>query len=307
MELKEVVEKFREDPKRMRMGKYIRAKRYKCDPEDIVKARRIIREEINKRKINTPKILIFDIETSPMKAYVWKLWKEDINLPQIIDDWFVIAWSAKWLYSNEVMGEVLTSEEVKAENDFRIVKDLWELFNKADIIVAHNGDKFDIPKMNARFVINNLPPTKPFFSVDTCRIARKQFGFSSNKLEALATYYGFKHKLDTNFDLWKDCLEGDKEALKYMLMYNKQDVKLLEEVYIKLRPWIKGHPNCGNFIESKVPVCCNCCSEDLELLEGEYYYTSAYKYPLYRCKKCGAISRGRYKVGDSAKLLSNCR
>jgi hypothetical protein len=103
--------------------------------------------------------------------------------------------------------------------------------------------------------------------------------------------------------LWKRCLEGDKEALQYMLKYNMKDVDILEEVYLKLRPWIKNHPNMGN-LSGQSMVCSNCASSDLELLEGQYYFTSVGKYPLYKCKKCGAISRGRKNIGNKVELNS---
>lgn len=159
------------------------------------------------KPVTYPKILIFDIETSPLKAYVWNLWKQNVHLDHILNEWFMICWSAKWLYSNEILGDVLTPEEAIEENDKRVCQSLWNLINEADIVVAHNGNRFDIPRMNARFIINGLNPTKPYYSVDTCLVAKKQFGFSSNKLDALATYFGFKHKLDTDFSLWKNVLK----------------------------------------------------------------------------------------------------
>lgn len=244
-----------------------------------------------------PKILIFDIETSPMKAYVWKRWKENISLDQTISEWFVICWSAKWLYSSEVLGDVVTPEEAIHEDDKRVVTSLWKLFNEADIVVAHNGKRFDVPKMNSRFICNDLPPTTPYYIIDTLEVAKKQFGFSSNKLDALATYFGFDHKLDTDFNLWKTCLEGNQESLNYMLEYNKRDVTLLEEVYLKLRPWIKNHPNLGNYDNNSM-VCSNCGSSNLLLLQDKYYKTQIGTYNLYRCQ-CGCVSRGRVNLNKN--------
>lgn len=71
------------------------------------------------------------------------------------------------------MSAVLTPEEVLREDDSRIMKLLWDLLNEAEIVVTHNGDKFDLPKINSRFIINNLPPTTPYFSVDTCKVCKK--------------------------------------------------------------------------------------------------------------------------------------
>ena len=82
-------------------------------------------------------------------------------------------------------------------------------------------------------------------------------------------------------------------ALEYMAKYNKRDVAILEEVYLRMRPWIKGHPNIGNLISSTEPACSTCGSHNLEKIDGEYYYTSIGKYELFKCKTCGAISRGR--------------
>ena len=72
-----------------------------------------------------------------------------------------------------------------------------------------------------------------------------------------------ERKLDTNFDLWKKCMEGDEESLEYMLTYNKGDVTKLEDVYFKLRPYIRKHPNLGIYIGEDVPVCGHCGSTHL--------------------------------------------
>ena len=34
-----------------------------------------------------PKVLVFDIETSPIISYVWGLWNNDVGLNQIHTDW----------------------------------------------------------------------------------------------------------------------------------------------------------------------------------------------------------------------------
>ena len=98
-------------------------------------------------------------------------------------------------------------------------------------------------------------------------------------------------------------MEGDKEALNYMLKYNKKDVTILEEIYLKLRPWIKNHPNMGNLAGDK-EACASCGSSNISLIKGKYYYTNVSKYPLYRCKDCGAISRGRHSIKTSPSITN---
>lgn len=310
MSLEEVVEYMVKHPAALRMGSGKIANRTHSKRADVILAKSIAKSKIHYTGLmepvveqkKTPKILLFDIETSPMKAYVWKRWKENISLEQVISDWYCICWSAKWLFSNETMSDCLTVPEIMKEDDSRIMQSLHKLINEADIVVSMNGNNFDIPRINSRFIINDLPPTKPFFSVDVYQIVKKQFGFSCNSLNGLARYFGFESKLDTNFDLWKRCVEGDPVALHYMETYNKRDVDLLEEVYLKLLPWIKRHPNIGNIISSDKLVCPNCGSEFVTNVDGKFYFTGVGKYQLHQCSKCGAIFRDRVNLNKTKQI-----
>ena len=251
-----------------------------------------------------PKILIFDTETAPMKAYVWGRWKQNISLDETIAEWYMLCWSAKWLYSNTIMWDVLTPEEAVKQDDKRLVSNLWGLIDEADIVIAYNGKKADIPWMNTRFIVNGLQPTSPYQVVDPCEEARRLFHFSSNKLDALAGYFGIPHKMETNFSLWSKAVDGDKEALKYMSFYCGKDVLILEEVYLRLRPYIKAHPNINSFLNSKQPICASCGSDELKKIKKKFYYTSIGKYELYRCNRCGAITRGRVNLNSKVKATS---
>lgn len=289
-----LVKKMTDKPYIIEMGKNKLARWFKCSPEEIVIAKKMAREVMVtelQETIKLPNILLLDIETAPIKAFVWRLWKENVSLDQISSDWFMLTWSAKWLYSAEVMSDRLTSEEAIDEDDSRIINSLWNLLNKADVIITHNGIAFDLPKANARFVKWGLPPTRPYQQIDTKVIASKQFGFSSNKLEALARMFGIEGKKDTDFKLWVGCIEGDEASLSYMEEYNRHDVVVLEEVYLRLRPWIKGHINLGLYSDGTKSICPNCGSTHLEE-DGGYFYTPVGRYKTLRCE-CGAISRAR--------------
>ena len=291
MTVEQLVELFREKPYLPIMGAGKLSKRLHCSKSDIYEARRIFRQG-KPRKM--PKVLIFDTETAPMSAYVWGLWKENIAWDHVQTQWFFLCWSAKWLYSTECESDCLTPEEAIAQDDSRITRHLWELVNEADIVVAHNGRRADIPWMNTRFIMNGLTPPSPYKVVDTLEVAKRTFGFSSNKLDALAGYFGFPHKLKTTFELWESCYKGDAEALQKMLEYNVMDTCILEDVYLKLRPWIASHPNMNNLSDSEEMTCCKCNSLDLVEIPGKYYYTTTQKYKVYRCKECGAITRSRF-------------
>lgn len=262
-----------------------------------------IEKDYSKEKLKTSNILILDIETAPLKAFVWSRWKQNIYLDQTISEWFMLTWSAKWLFSNEVLSDKLSPIEVLEENDVRITKSLAALLNEADIVITHNGDRFDLPKIKSRLIVNRLPMVTPYVSIDTCKIAKRQFGFSSNKLQGLSDVLGFDGKDETDFDLWKRCMEGDLKALAYMEKYNKQDVKLLEDVYLELRPYIMNHPNVTLFLDMDKPRCTTCGSDDI-YPEGEYN-TQVNTFTTYRCNHCKAIAGRLRKSSISAKQKGN--
>jgi hypothetical protein len=241
---------------------------------------------------NTAKILCLDIETTPISALVWSLWQDNIGPEAILQDWHILSWSAKWLFNSDILSDCLTSEEVIKHDDSRILKSIWNLLEEADIVISHNGNNFDIKRLNTRFLYNELIPPTPYQSVDTLVIAKNTFDFSSRKLDYINQYLGLPAKQPTGFELWKRCFLGDPEALNIMERYNRNDVEILEDLYLKLRPYIKGHPNLNLWSTENVSVCPNCASKDLDWSIKEYYtYTGVYR--GFRCLNCGANGRSR--------------
>ena len=318
MTQQEIQNFLKEHPGYLKRGKYNIASKLGCTPEQVKAAKKAIgintndKEEYSKYVVNVkkvittgttileeelpevvqmPKILVLDIETAPISSFVWALWKQDIYIDQIISDWFMLSWSAKFLGSNEILSARLYSEEVTDECDFRIVKQLWNILDEADIVIAHNGDQFDIPKIKTRFLINGLPPTSFYQQIDTLKIARKEFGFSSNKLDFLARSFGIPPKISTDFKLWVRCMKGEDKALEEMETYNKHDVEILEDVYYKLRPYIKNHPNVSLFNEDSADRCPTCGGK--HLTPNKFYFTSVGKFQVYKCEDCEALSRSR--------------
>ena len=294
MKLQEIVKLMIEKPVYIRMGKGKLSKRFKCNPEDIVRARREVKSIMKLNKYNgAPRILFFDIETTPMISYTWGRWNQNVSLDQTIQESYMLCWSASWLSDDSVFGDCLTSEEAIKGDDSRIIESLWYYVNEADILVAYNGDAFDVKKINGMFFLKGLNPPSPYKVVDPCKVARSKFNFSSNKLDALANYLGIPTKMHTDFNLWKQCMNGDKESLDYMFEYNKKDVDILKQVYIKMLPYITNHPNVCNYI-GETMACTHCGeTEKYEKLDGYYYYTNTNKYQVYRCTTCGSLFRDR--------------
>lgn len=256
---------------------------------------------VDGRPAHLPKVLVFDIETSPVLARVWGLWQQNVGLNQIKEDWFVMSYAAKWLGVDGVMYEDLRGvidDTTKGHRDHSILSGIWNLLNDADIVVTQNGKKFDVKKLNARFVINGFQPPSAFKHIDTLVIAKRIFGFTSNKLEYMTDklctkYKKLKHGNFAGFELWKECLADNPEAWAEMEKYNKYDVLSLEELYEKLSAWDDRHPNFNLYTDAEGHTCrCGCT----EFTRNGYAYTQVSKFQKYRCKNCGAETRGRINV-----------
>lgn len=248
-------------------------------------------------------ILLYDIEISPVLGHVWALWDQNVGLNQINKDWHLLSWSAKWFGEKEIMyADQRKKKDI--ENDKAILKELWKLLDKADIVITQNGIKFDTKKVNARFIYHGMQPPSSYRQIDTYRIAKKYFGFTSNKLEYLAKHLKVNHKKLTvrkfdGFELWKQCLAGNQAAWREMEKYNKRDVIVLEEVYKRLIPW----DNSINFsIYFNGPDVCSCGSRDWK--KNGWKYTNLGKYQRYKCLKCGSEKRsGTNEIKNTKEIL----
>lgn len=240
-----------------------------------------------------PKVLLLDIETAPNLVHVWGLWQQNVGLPQIIDSGYVLCWSAKWLDQTDIMFSSTYRDGRK-----KMLEKIHELIDKADAVIHYNGTKFDIPTLNKEFLVDGLSPPSPVKQIDLLKTARSQFRFPSNKLDyiAQALKLGKKEK-HIGHELWIKCMNDDPEAWAMMESYNKQDVKLLEKVYYKLKPWIKSPLNYSLFRETS--LCCPSCGGEHYQCRG-FYYTAAGKYTRFQCQDCGKWFRGTQSVAPKA-------
>jgi len=256
------------------------------------------------------RILIFDIETAPNRASVWGMWKQNIAQNQVLQYGYVLCYAAKWLGEDRVLMDALPfykEYNKDMENDYMVCKSLWELLDKADIVIAHNGGSFDVPIMNTRFCFHGMKPPSPYKVIDTLKIAKAQFRFPSNRLDSIGAYLGVGRKVENSgMDLWNGCRDGDLDSWAQMGEYNIGDVELLEQIYLKLRPFDKMHPNVGIYDRTATKRCTVCGSEDLVV--GENVYTNLSSFTSYQCSCCGHWNRERinhFGIAKRQKLLSN--
>ncbi len=250
------------------------------------------------------KVLIFDIETAPILAHVWGLWENNVGLSQMITDWHVLSWSAKWL--DAPASEVMYMDQRNSKNvedDKAILSEIWDLLDEAEVVITQNGKSFDQKKLNARFLPpNDLGPPSSFKHIDTKILAQRHFNLPSYKLEYMTEkfckkYKKLKHKEFPGHELWRECLKGNIKAWDEMELYNKHDVLALEELYNVFAPW-ETSINFNLFTDSEEHVC-KCGSKDH--MKNGFYYTNVGKFQKYRCKNCFAETRDRKNLFSKEK------
>jgi len=245
------------------------------------------------------KILLLDIETAPNLAHVWRFFQENVGANQVIEHSHMLSYAARWLGGQDV-----AYQDTQYQSEKNMLRSINKLLDKADCVVAHNGNRFDMPKIRGRSLVYGLPLPSPYKQIDTYLIARKEFGFDSNSLEYLANVLGLKHRKQKHkkfpgHEMWVECLKGNPEAWKEMRAYNIADIDVLEDLYLLVRPYARTHPNIGVFTESEKTVCPKCGSEERK--KDGFAYTMVGKFPKYQCRSCGGWYRSRFSIYNKDK------
>ena len=269
-----------------------------------------------------PKVFIFDIETSPMLGYFWALFNQNMSIDMIENDWLIMTWAGKWFGEETIyhdscwdhgfnateyfMAAATGDKEYLLEADRKVVTSLWAMLEGADMIVAHNGDRFDMKKTTARAVQHGLSPLSPIKKIDTMKIAKRIGAFSSNKLDWLARQLCGEMKIDTGgFDLWKRCLRGDEQAWKHMLDYNIGDVGILEDVWVVLASFDTKSPSFIAHTDSTITRCNSpACGSTNVSENGHTHKTTVSEFIGYSCNDCGKQMRGRKNIRSKEQMAA---
>jgi uncharacterized protein YprB with RNaseH-like and TPR domain len=182
------------------------------------------------------KILLLDIETTPLQVYTWGLWDQNIGINQIIKSTEMLCFGAKWLGQKSV-----TFKSVHHDGKKGMLEELHRLMDEADVLVGWNSAAFDHKHINREFLENEMVPPAPTKDLDLMTIVKANFQFPSNKLDYVAQKLGVGAKVKhSGFELWINCMNGDDSAWKEMKKYQIQDVQLLDSLYDILLPWFPG-------------------------------------------------------------------
>lgn len=232
-----------------------------------------------------PRIAYYDLENAPSLGWYYDRYKEG-NIVADEQDWFLLSFAWQWSDETKVHCKALCDYPGYQKNktdDSGLIKDLHKLFDEADILIAHNGDRFDRRKANSRFLGCGLQPPSPHKTIDTLKIARREFMLGSNSLASLGQFLRLGGKMPTTgWDLWRRCIDGDPKAWSILKKYNKRDVTLLRLVDKELRGWAKT-PSLRAFTSED--ACAHCGATNLQKRGTEMTRTGIKQ--RVKCQSCG--------------------
>ena len=238
------------------------------------------------------KTLYFDIETTDItlaiNTYQLKNRISYFNPDSIVRDWSILG--AAWAFDDEPP-ESTTVNPKSVFNDEKVVKKLHSALSEAEVLIGHNSDNFDIKKFNTRAIKYGLAPISQKVTIDTLKMARKYFKFTSNKLSYIADFLEVDAK-EASPD-WELIKQGDADELKYMQEYNEQDVIVTREVYKKLRSFHHTHPNTSQEIRDvngEIVRSCKKCSSTNIRRDGTRLLNSGRRRQQWRCRDCKGAS-----------------
>lgn len=243
-----------------------------------------------------PVICFWDIETTHLISAHYELYGINVDKSNVLLDWIIVC--GAWQIKGEAPQATSILDDLERfknncfdiryglfVDDYHVVKTLYDMLMGVDILVHHNGDKFDIKKFNTRAIYHGFPPIRHLKMVDTYKVAKRHFALTSNSLDYACEFFNLPRKIHNEKGLALRVTLCDPSAIKDYVTYNKQDVKCLEALYNKLLPYIDNHPNYGLYSNA---VCCpNCGSHNF--IEDGFDNTRISQRQAYRCQDCGAI------------------
>jgi len=243
-----------------------------------------------------PKILYLDIETSPNRGYFFQLYKENFNFESIEKERSILTFSYKWAGDEKAKGiSVLTFHKAGTVfdpyNDKKLVERICEIVGQADYVVGHYAKKFDMRFIRARALVHGITPPPPVPVIDTYILCKKYFNLNANRLDYIGKILGLGRKIPMSWSNWQRCVEGDKKAIAEMLTYNKQDVELLEQVFLRIQPHVETMINRNLFSKKSTLICNSCGSASLQ--KRGTFANKVKKVQRLCCTVCGSWSSAK--------------
>lgn len=250
------------------------------------------------------KRLFFDVETSPGIYWAWSPgYNINLSYKNQLKEASMICISWKWEGKKKV--HHLTWD--KEQCDKEMIKKFIAVLESADEVCGHNSDSFDIKWLRTRAIKHGLAMSPHITTYDTWREAKRLFRFDSGSLDYITKYLGVSRKLDTGGPgLWTDvCFSTSagvrNSALKRMVKYCDGDVIAQEEVFQKMKPYLKSKSSAATFRSS-----CPECDSDNVRVSKRRITAAGSRQIQFQCAECGryhSLAESQFIKGKAGKLI----
>ena len=259
-----------------------------------------------KTTTNKPKILFYDIETKPLKAWIWRPGKQVVRPAQLdtqYNEYDVICISYEWLHTN-VKGTL--DWGYKAQNSKKMIKRMTELFDEADIVIGKNNKRFDDKHMNTMRLKHGLPGRPDLSSkVDDLESQmRRHFMLASYGLDYFSEILGYGGKTKMCFQDWIDIVEKTKngeKAFNKMCNYCAKDVHDTKLIWKHCEKHFIPKFNYAAAINDKENIVCTACGSKNVIKNGTRL-SGVTKHQHYYCKDHGGYA-GKKPINSKSNIL----
>lgn len=261
---------------------------------------------MTKIKNKEPRIMWYDLETSPLKAWIWSLGKQVVRHDQLDskhNNFDVIC--VTYCFNDGKPAKVL-GWGYEQQNSKKMIKEFIKIAKTADIIIGKNNVRFDDRRVNTLAFIHGLEGISEIIGKtdDLEKQMRKFFTFPTTRLDYISDILGLGGKIKMKFDDWINIVEKDKKnglkAYNKMLKYGLKDVEDTRAIWNKMSKYFKPKINMSVFNSDH--VCTNCGSKNIKAngtrIQGRTVYQQFF------CNDHGGYA-GRKTLGSNKIILGN--
>ena len=281
-------------------------------------------------KYKETKVLFYDIETAPLKAWIFRPGEQRISpksLDKAHDNYHII--SIQYCWNDGKPGKYLSwglGHEVETEE---MIKRFDAIVKSADLVIGKNNKRFDDKHVNAQRMLSQLPVEAPWLDAtdDLERQFRKHFYMASQSLDYISGQLGLGGKVKMELQDWIDIVDwkklkqlesvvgnklikdvsiiefnrsycevnrAGKNAFEKMMKYGVKDVEDTRAVWAYAESYIKPKFNQAKF-KSLGLACVNIGCGSQDLIKNGTRMSGTVLYQNFFCKKCNRYA-GRSPV-----------
>lgn len=252
-------------------------------------------------------IMPIDIESLPMLGFLWRPRIDYVPHDMVIQETTICSVSFRDPRTGELVSWAVDPRNVR--DDRPLLKKIHALLTWAgenNVVLLHqNGNKFDVPLIEARIIKHQLGPLPRLTSIDTRKEADR-FGFDYRRLDHLSKQAGGKGKREhRGWPMWEDIahpLSSEakrRKAIHEMVHYCEGDILELERVFLWLKPYMKTFPNANLWAGTK-DGCPTCGSKEYKI-QSAPTFTTTRAYQRLKCKNPSCGREYRKTISDKAR------